>query len=155
MIIYSTVGSGKSFLVRKYPNKFIDTDTILNRIARGYGINIDDEQKTGHILLIRFNDGSLSKSKYWDIIKETSIKAKDYGNDFDVLGSNFFIPDIADIMYVYANNVKAQRFYKIFAERGKAPLFKGIIEREAFWQRRKPFRYIEEGKYLSDYLVSI
>lgn len=153
MIIYATLGCGKTILVKKYPDRFIDTDLILNSLAREYSINISDEQTTGYILLTRFKAGLFPQ--YWELIKKAGAKAKEYNGDFDVLGSNFFIPDIADIMYVYANNVKAKRFYKIFAERGKAPLFKGIIEREAFWQRRKPFRYIEEGKYLSDYLVSI
>lgn len=72
-----------------------------------------------------------------------------------MLGANIFIPDIAEIMYVYPNNTKVQRLRAVFAERGKAPLFNKLIESEAYWQRRKPFKYIEENKYLSDYLLSI
>lgn len=68
MIIYATVGSGKTTLVKKYPGKFIDADTILNVIAKEYGIFIDDEQTTGRILFSRFKAGSLPQ--YWDIIKK-------------------------------------------------------------------------------------
>jgi hypothetical protein len=150
MIIYATLGCGKTTLVKEYPNKFIDVDTILNSIAKEYGIFVDDEQKTGYILLTKFKSGLLPQ--YWDIIKEASFKATEQGRDFDVLGANFFLFDISDIMYVYPDNIKVERFCKIFKERGKAPLFRNILESEAYWKRRKPFEYIEENKYLSDYL---
>lgn len=147
------MGCGKSTLVRKYPDRFIDVDTILNSIASEHGIIIDDEQKTGLILKSKFKAGLLPL--YWDIIKETSNKTKEYSTHINVLGGNFFIPGIADILYIYPNHIKRQRFYKTCLERGKAPRFDSLIAQEAFWQRRKPFKYIEEEKYLSDYLMSV
>jgi hypothetical protein len=142
MVIYATMGCGKSTLVQKHPERFIDADTILNSVAKKFGINVDEEQKTGYILKSRFKAGLLPQ--YWEIIIQTSNKAKEYGSSIDVLGANFFIPDIADILYVYPDLIKRQRFYRTCLERGKAP------------SRRKPFqfKYIEENKYLSDYLIS-
>ena len=153
MIVYATMGSGKSMLISKYPERFVDADQLLNNAAREHGIVIDDIQQTGKILFYKFRRGHFFLPPYWDIIKKTIQEVKKNADSLDVLGSNVFIYDIADVMYIYTKESRIKRFNAICDERHKAREYKGIIERELYWQGYKPFRYIEENKYLSDYLL--
>lgn len=148
---YGTPGCGKTTMVNKYPNVFIDSDEIYNMVAKSH-IKLDCEpHETGRILYNMHKSGEIEN--FWTIVNDTVEELKELRKKKIILTSNFFTIGLCSVLYLYDPEIRSLRFRENAIRQNSDNFnFDNLMKREDKNSHEARVYYLKENEYLSDIL---
>ncbi len=162
LIIYATVGAGKSTLALAYPDKYIDGDEVLlnhlKTLAEEYNVGTDelvkvpDTAQDAGVAFTEFLKTQSPADKQTQVAEIQQIFKDIAATGKNVLTANWFARDIADKAYLRKD---INGIMEELRDRGRTNVkteAQRIIDREAAYFANKPFEEIPAGITIQDLL---